>query len=101
MGYKTFSTNIVLAMYFCFILDIEFIVTFFCLKFYWFNIKWHFISYSLISRKNGNTVQKIKFFYVSTQYVNDQTDSFILPYMPHDEDNIYRIQAGVRFSWAY
>ena len=39
--------------------------------------------------------------YVLTQYVDDQTGCFILPYMPHDEDNIYRIRAGVRFSWAY
>ena len=78
VGYKTFSTNILLAMYFCFILDIEFIVTtFFCLKFYWFNIKWHFISYSLISRKNGNTVQK-KFFAKSMSQRNTWTTKLTL-----------------------
>ena len=56
------------------------------------------------SQKRQHCTKKNKVFrkvYVSTQYVNDQIDSFILPYMPHDEDNIYRIQAGVRFSWAY
>ena len=62
----------------------------------------HIILINFSQKRQHCTETKVfRKVYVSTQYVNDQTDSFILPYMPHDEDNIYRIQAGVRFSWAY
>ena len=61
----------------------------------------HIILINFSQKRQHCTKKVFRKVYVSTQYVNDQIDSFILPYMPHDEDNIYRIQAGVRFSWAY